>query len=294
MAETTLAVPNKPDSTIWITGAGGLIGNYLVQLAPQFASSSHAVGLTRETLDLLDTAAVRQAFRELQPAAIVHCAAMTKPPDCQANPKLAHRINIETTALLAELAANIPFFFISTDLVFDGRKGNYAETDPVNPLSVYAETKVAAERIVLANPRHTVIRTSLNGGVSPTGDRGFNEQIRMAWQRGEKLRFFTDEFRSPIHAEFTARACWELFSKQQTGIIHVAGGEKLSRARIGEQLARRCQHLNPKFDTGSLKDYAGVPRSPDTSLDSSKAQAQLSFQLPGLTDWLQENPTAPF
>ena len=219
---------------------------------------------------------------------------MTKPPECQSNPASARRVNVETTALLAELAANIPFVFISTDLVFDGRKGNYIETDPVNPLSVYAETKVAAEQIVLANPRHTVLRTSLNGGVSPTRDRGFNEQIRNAWQRGQKLSFFTDEFRSPIRAEFTARACWELFSRRLGGIFHVAGREKLSRAQMGEMLARRYQHLNPQFETSSLKDYVGAPRSPDTSLDSSKAQAQLSFQLPGLTDWLLENPTAPF
>ncbi len=275
---------------VWITGAGGLIGNYLVQLAPQFAPSSHAVGLTRETLDLLDSAAVRQTFREQQPAAIIHCAAMTRPPDCQRNPILARRINIETTTLLAELAANIPFVFFSTDLVFDGHKGNYTETDTVNPLSVYAETKVAAERVVLANPRHTVLRTSLNGGVSPTGDRGFNEQIRNAWQRGQKLSFFTDEFRSPIHAEFTARACWELFLKRQVGIFHVAGSEKLSRAQMGKHLAQRYQHLNPQFETSSLKDYVGAPRSPNTSLDSSKAQAQLSFQLPGMFDWLHENP----
>ncbi len=290
----TLAVQNKSDSTIWITGAGGLIGNYLVQLAPQFAPSLHVVGLTRSRLDLLDSTAVRQAFREQQPAAIIHCAAMTRPPECQSNPALARRINVETTALLAGLAAHIPFIFISTDLVFDGRKGNYIETDAVNPLSVYAETKVAAEQIVLANPRHTVIRTSLNGGVSPTGDRGFNEQIRNAWRRGQRLSFFSDELRSPIHAEFTARACWKLFSKRLTGIFHIAGREKLSRAQIGEHLANRYAHLNPKFDTSSLKDYVGAQRSPDTSLDSSKAQAQLSFQLPGLTDWLLKNPTTQF
>ena len=285
---------NEPTSIVWITGAGGLIGNYLLQLAPQFAQNHCAVGLTRATLDLLNSAAVRRAFHEQQPAAIIHCAAMTKPPDCQTNPSLARKSNIESTALLAELAADIPFIFFSTDLVFDGRKGNYAETDSANPLSIYAETKVAAEQLVSANPRHTVIRTSLNGGVSPTGDRGFNEQIRVAWQRGQKLSFFTDEFRSPIHAQVTARACWELFSKRQTGIFHVAGNEKLSRAQIGEMLARRYQHLYPRFDTSSLKDYVGAPRSPDTSLDSSKAQAQLSFPLPGLTDWLCNNPYASF
>jgi nucleoside-diphosphate-sugar epimerase len=62
-------------------------------------------------------------------------------------------LNVEVTKLLAELAAEIQFVFFSTDLVFDGRKGNYVEADAVNPLHVYGETKAAAEEIVLKNPR---------------------------------------------------------------------------------------------------------------------------------------------
>jgi dTDP-4-dehydrorhamnose reductase len=161
-------------------------------------------------------------------------------------------------------------------------------------LSVYAETKLAAEQIVLANPRHTVIRTSLNGGTSPTGDRGFNEQIRLAWQAGHTLNLFNDEYRSPIPAEATARATWELLLKNQTGVFHVAGAQRLSRAQIGEALAARWPQLNPKFKVGSLKDYQGAPRSPDTSLNCAKAQAQLAFPLPGLISWLNENPTEIF
>jgi dTDP-4-dehydrorhamnose reductase len=279
---------------VWITGAGGLIGNYLVQLAPRFAPRFKTVQLTRSKLDLLDSAAITRACKAQKPAAIIHCAAMSKSPDCQASPPLARKINVEVTARLAELAADIPFIFFSTDLVFNGRKGNYAETDAVEPLSVYAETKVAAEKIVLDNLRHTVIRTSLNGGTSPTGDRGFNEQIRLAWQAGQTLNLFSDEYRSPIPAAVTARATWELLEKRQTGIFHLAGAEKLSRAQIGEALAARWPQLNPKFKVGSLKDYQGASRSPDTSLNCAKAQAQLSFSLPGLTAWLREHPLEPF
>lgn len=281
-------------SFIWITGAGGLIGNYLVQLALRFAPQFEAVGLTRTQLDLLDFTAVRAAFRSQKPAAIIHCAAMSKSPECQANSALAQKINVESTALLAELAAEIPFVFFSTDLVFNGRKGNYVETDAAEPLSVYAETKLAAEQIVLTNPRHTVIRTSLNGGTSPTGDRGFNEQIRRAWQAGQTPSFFTDEYRSPISAVVTAQATWELLQKNLTGLFHVAGAERLSRAAIGEVLAARWPQLNPRFTVSSLQDYRGAPRSPDTSLNSAKAQAHLSFPLPGLTAWLRENPTEVF
>ena len=280
--------------TIWITGAGGLIGNYLVQTASQFASGWHAHGLTRKNLDLLDAIAVRRAFREQQPRAIIHCAAMSKSPECQAKPELARKTNIESTGLLAELAADIPFIFFSTDLVFDGRKGNYVETDSVGPLNVYAETKVAAEKIVLANPRHIVVRTSLNGGTSPTGDRGFNEQMRRAWQAGETLKFFSDEYRCPIPAAITARVVWELLNKQQAGLFHVAGSERLSRVQIGQLLAARWPQLNPKFAVSSLKEYSGAPRSPDTSLNCSKVQKVLSFPLPGLTDWLAKNPKEPF
>src|ERR1043166_661715 len=99
----------------WITGAGGLIGNCLVHTAPEFAPLWRVYGLTRTQLDLLDFSAFRRAFHETPPQLIIHCAAMTKSPDCQAQPDLARRINVEATARLAELAADIPFVFFSRD-----------------------------------------------------------------------------------------------------------------------------------------------------------------------------------
>lgn len=279
---------------VWITGAGGLIGNALVQTSARHAPRWQVRGLARPQLDLLDFDAVARMFRKEPPAAIIHCAALSKSPDCQTNPQLARKTNVEATALLAELAADIPFIFFSSDLVFDGRKGNYVETDPVGPLSIYAETKVEAEQVVLTNPRHTVIRTSLNGGTSPRGDSGFNEQLRRDWQAGRVPKFFTDEFRCPIPASATARATWELLDQAATGLLHVAGGERFSRLEIGQLLAARCPELKPKFLSASLKEYSGAPRAPDTSLNSAKAQALLSFPLPGLRQWLEAHPSATF
>jgi dTDP-4-dehydrorhamnose reductase len=278
----------------WITGAGGLIGNYLAQLAPRFAPAWRVRPLARAELDLLDSDAVRREFQHDRPRLVIHCAALTHTPTCQKDPELARRINVGVTALLSELAAEIPFLLFSTDLVFDGRKGNYDESAPVNPLSVYAETKVAAERIVFANPRHTVIRTSLNGGTSRTGDRGFNEQLQQAFRRGQKLTLFTDEFRCPIPAVETTRAVWELIAKNCSGLYHVAGSERLSRWQVGRLIAGRWPQLNPQIEPESLATYQGAPRSPDTSMNSARAQKILSFPLPGLTQWLAENPQEAF
>ncbi|MBI2928230.1 MAG: SDR family oxidoreductase [Verrucomicrobia bacterium] len=278
----------------WITGAGGLIGHALVHTAPQFAPGWQIIGLTRQQLDLADFVAVREAFHRDRPQLIIHCAALSRSPACQADPARARKLNVEVTAALAELAADIPLVFFSSDLVFDGCKGNYAETDPVSPLSVYGETKAAAEQVVLSNPRHTVIRTSLNGGTSPSGDRGFNEEMRRAWQQGKTLTLFTDEFRSPIPAVVTARAVWELVGRDQPGLYHLAGRERLSRWQIGQLLAARWPQLHPRLQPGSLRDYQGAPRSPDTSLDCARLQQFLSFPLPGLSDWLRTHPHEPF
>ena len=274
----------------WITGAGGLIGSHLVRTAAQFAPGWRVQGLTRDQLDLTDDNAVRRVFQQESPALVVHCAALTSSAVCQQQPALARRLNVDVTACLAELAAATPLILFSTDLVFDGRQGNYDESAEPIPRSVYAETKVAAEQIILRNPRHTVIRTSLNYGISPTGDRAFNEQMRRAWQAGQTLRLFTDEFRCPIPAEITAQAVWVLAGLNRPGLYHLAGRERLSRWQIGQLLAARWPHLNPRLQPESIGKYQGAPRSPDTSLDCAKIQKLLPFSLPGFSQWLTEHP----
>jgi dTDP-4-dehydrorhamnose reductase len=282
--------------TAWVTGAGGLIGNYIVRLAEKFAPSFKVVPLTRADLDLTDFAAVERMFSADRPTLIIHCAAMSKSPECQAHPAQAQKINVEATSQLAALAteAQGDFIFFSTDLVFDGRKGNYVETDAVNPLSVYGETKADAETLVARNPRRVIIRTSLNSGASPSGKSGYNEQLRAAWAEGKTIKLFHDEYRSPISATVTARAVWEMAVRPQGGLWHLAGAERLSRLQIGQLLAARHPELKPRIESCSLREYEGAPRPADTSLNCAKLQERLSFRLPGLSSWLQENPDDPF
>lgn len=278
----------------WITGAGGLIGHWLERVAPIIAPHLQVTPLTRPLLDLADFDALTRRFQQDRPSIVIHCAALSRSPDCQADPALARLLNVEVTRRLAGLAPDCRLVFFSSDLVFDGKQGNYVETDIPNPLSVYAETKLEAEGVVLQHPHHIVVRTSLNGGQSPTRDRGFNEQMRRAWQAGQSLRLFWDEFRSPIHAEFTARAVWELTLRGTPGLYHVAGAERLSRWDIGQLLAARWPALKPKIERTSLAEYTGAPRAPDTSLDCAKAQQVLSFPLPRFSQWLATQPAEAF
>lgn len=279
---------------IWITGAAGLIGNELARRARAGAFRAAVHELAREELELTDFQAVARRFASDRPDLIIHCAALSRSPDCQADPARARRENVEVTRTLAGLGAEIAFVFFSTDLVFDGRRGGYREEDALNPLSVYGETKAVAEGLVLANPAHLVVRTSLNGGRSLRGDRGFNEELRRAWAAGRATRLFVDEFRSPIAAAATAAAVWELACQRVSGIYHVAGAERLSRWEIGQLLAERWRALRPELLPGSLREYTGAPRPPDTSLDCGKAQRRLSFPLPRFSEWLRAQPPGAF
>jgi dTDP-4-dehydrorhamnose reductase len=269
--------------SVWITGAGGLIGSELVR------QGSRARGLRRDEVDLLEFEKVEALFKKERPGLIIHCAAISRSVDSQGEPGRAWRVNVDATRQLVELAADIPFIFFSTDLVFDGAKGNYVEDDPPNPLSTYAETKMAAEETVRRHPRHCIVRISLTGGISPKGDRGFNEEMKNAWRQGKTLNLFVDEYRCPSAAEVIGRAVWELAAQHAVGIFHLCGAERLSRYQIGELLARRHPELQPKIIASSRREYKGPPRPPDTSMNCNKVQKLLSFRLPRFSEWLNND-----
>jgi dTDP-4-dehydrorhamnose reductase len=245
-----------------------------------------AIRLDRAALELTDFAAVDRRFHAEYPDGVIHCAAMSRSPDCQREPERARLCNVEVTRHLAALFAGKPMIFLSTDLVFDGLAAPYREDARLNPLSVYGETKAEAEAIVGADPAHLVVRTSLNHGISPTGDRGFNEELERAWVAGRRLSLFTDEYRMPLGAEVTARALWELLDRRVTGIVHVAGSDRLSRWEIGKLVAGSDERRLALIEAGSLRDYRGAARAPDTSMDLSRAGQVLRFRLPGYAEWL--------
>ncbi len=273
--------------TCWVTGAGGLIGSALVR-SPWRPPDWEVIGLGRPDLELTDSTAVRRRFEKDQPEVVIHSAALSRGPSCEAEPDRAWRCNVEVVRCLAELCGDRRFLLMSTDLVFDGRQGRYREEDAVNPLTVYARTKVAAEERVRALKGGLVVRTSLNHGRSDTGNRAFNEEMLAAWRAGRRLKLFTDEFRNPIGVPVTVRALWELAQGSETGVLHVAGEERLSRWEIGERLAEVYGVGKDLMERSSLKDYVGAPRSPDTSLDSGRARGRLGFRLPGYSEWLRE------
>jgi dTDP-4-dehydrorhamnose reductase len=269
-----------------ITGAAGLIGQYLVKTAPRWAPDWDVQGLTRADLDLADRRNVNRAWQSLKPTVVIHCAALSRTKDCEQNPAQARRINVEATVHLAQLTQNIPFIFLSSGEVFDGKTGWYAETAEPNPINVYGQTKVVAEQTVLQNPGHTVVRIVLTAGTSETGDRSFVEDMCRTARAGKDVTLYADEFRCPLPAGVIARTIWELVDRRQPGLYHLGGSERLSRWEIGEALLPWYPELKGRLMTGSARNHVGSFRPADLSLCCERIQRLLSFRIPGFREWL--------
>jgi len=166
---------------------------------------------------------------------------------------------------------------ISTDLVFDGRQGHYREKDPPNPNSVYGKTKLMGEGAVLKKCANgVVLRLSLMGGASFTGQRSLNEDIPLTLKKQGKVRLFKDEYRSPIWADNVAEVIRELLDHDFTGLLHVPGGKDYSRYEIGEIIFRHYGLPLDQLEAARVAEFSGSPpRCPDVTLDNSLADQVL-------------------
>jgi len=269
-----------------VTGAAGLIGQYLVKTASRWAPEWDVRGLTRADLDLTDRPHVERIWQSIKPSAVVHCAAMSRTKDCEQDPEKARRINVKATAHLAKLSQDMPFIFLSSGEVFDGTTDWYSETDEPNPINIYGETKLDAEHVVLQNPRHTILRIVLTAGTSQNGDRSFVEEMCRVAKAGQSVTLYADEFRCPLPAGVIARAIWELIDRGRPGLYHLGGAERLSRWEIGEALQPWYPELEGRLVRGSAQNHPGAARPTDLSLRCDKIQSLLSFRIPGFRQWL--------
>jgi len=158
LADADLAGPMK----IAITGAGGFVGRELTRF---FSARHRVLALTRHSLDITDCHAVRSMITDVRPDLIINCAVLGV-DDCEANPSMAHAVNVAGPQCLAEAAAEIDaeILHFSANYVFDGKReagSFYTNRDMALPINKYGLTKLAGEHAVrMSAPKSYIIRAS--------------------------------------------------------------------------------------------------------------------------------------
>jgi dTDP-4-dehydrorhamnose reductase len=262
-----------------VTGGTGYLGGELLRRTP-------AVGTwhTREPtaggnwlrLDVRDEPALRRELQRLRPAAVIHTA--YRQDD--------RTVTLDGAAAVAAGAAAVGarLVHVSSDVIFDGTKpGPYTEEDPPSPITDYGRAKAEAERAVrAAHSDALVVRTSLlYGGTAP------GRQERLAREaadgRGD-MTFFEDELRSPVVVGELAAALLELAGRDETGVLHVAGADTVSRYQFACLLARAHGLSGERIRSGRL-EASGVVRPANSALDTGRARRLLRTRLRGVLEY---------
>ena len=165
-----------------VTGGSGLLGSNIARTAAQdfdvhatyHSRCSQMPKITFVQLDIRDKQQVGSVLKRIEPDLVIHAAALVNVDYCETHPEESWAINVEGTENVALVSKEVDakMIFISTDSVFDGEKGMYAEEDVPHPLNMYARTKLEGERRVLhCLPDSTIVRTafygwSLHNGIS--------------------------------------------------------------------------------------------------------------------------------
>ncbi|KRF07514.1 dTDP-4-dehydrorhamnose reductase [Nocardioides sp. Soil777] len=253
-------------------GRHGYLGSHVVGAAR--AAGHDVVPVGSADADLRDAAAVDAVLASVRPDAVVHTAYV------QAD----WQVTATGSAHLAVAAARngARMVLVSSDVVFSGADGVYAESAPPDPITAYGAAKAAAETVVRAVcPGAVVARTSLilGDGRSP------HEQLVHAMAGGADGALFADEMRCPVHVADLAAALVEVAGDDLTGVLHVGGADALSRLELGRLVARR-----DGLDAGVLRSgnraAMGVPGPIDVRLDSSLAADLLRTRLRGAREFL--------
>ena len=249
-----------PSLDTFLFGASSMLGWSIVR-SSGLALTPFCNGFTRTLppgvergIHLDDELAVSQLFAAERPRLVIHCAGVCDVDRCEESPDFAWSVNVDGTRILADYAPpETRIIYCSSDHVFGGDRGPYDEDAAPAPISVYGQTRVEAERILLARPNTLVVRSGPWIGPSATGRIGHLDWLRYRHARGLPMTIIHDEIRSAVWAEDAARRVGELAHSTITGVRHLAATRAVARPALASYLIDKLQ-LGAVFETRSRHD----------------------------------------
>ena len=273
---------------IVVTGAQGQLGTDLRQVL----CSHQVTPLDLTTFDLTDPGCAR-AIVEAEPEVVIHAGAYTDVDGAEGNPSLAMAVNALGTERVADAAATVGarLIYISTDYVFDGLGTRpYVETDPPNPINVYAESKRAGELKALAGCENTlVIRTAWLYGHQ--GKNFVKTILQLAAER-PGLKVVADQRGCPTFAEDLAGLIGKLVAHPVRGLLHVTNEGDCTWHDFASEIVRLAGRRIP-VEPITTAETSRPAKRPAYSVLSPSRLHQLGFRMPAWQDGLERFVKAP-
>ncbi len=232
-------------------------------------------------MDLADDAAIARAVADVRPEWVVHAAAMTNVDACERDPAAAMRVNGHAAGVVAAASrrASARTLCISTDYVFSGDAGPYAEGDATGPVQEYGRSKLAGEQAVLvADPDAVVARTAIVFGPHKTN---FVLWLLGELDAGRTVRIVEDQWVTPTHTLDLVDQVMALIEGNARGTYHTAGTAGLTRLAMAQAVCRVFQldaDLVTPIKAADLTWLAKRPRDSRLRTDAiAKLKTPVSF-----------------
>ncbi|MFT5761704.1 MAG: dTDP-4-dehydrorhamnose reductase [Polaribacter sp.] len=279
---------------IIITGSNGLLGQNLIKLFLKDTENYEIFGFSRgenrsgsadfeyHDIDITNKELLMEKALQIKPDIIINTAAMTNVDTCENDRKGCYDLNVNVVQYLTDICSeiNAHLIHISTDFIFDGKKGNYTEEDIPNPLSYYGETKLLSEQILQQSTiNYTILRTILVYGlVNDMSRSNIVLWVKESLENKKEITIVDDQFRMPTYVEDLALACKISIDKKATGIFNISSNQLLSIFEIAQEIATTFnldKSLIKPISTGTLNQTA--PRPEITGFDLTKTNKELEF-----------------
>ncbi len=284
-------IPGVPinGAPILIIGKNGTLGRAFAKLCAQRFLSYQL--LSRQDCNICDEVSVEAAIEFYKPWAIINAAGFVRVDDAEREAEQCYSDNTNGPKTLATAAEKygIKLICFSSDLVFDGGQSSaYVETDAVNPLNIYGQTKAEAERIVLQNdPTALMVRTGAFFG--PWDEYNFVHYVRKSLSQYEQVHVATDVVISPTYVPHLVNAVLDLLMDDESGIWHLANNGEISWADLAYEVAGRFG-LNRQYISSVTSEELNYPaKRPLYSVLSSNRGILLPSLEEGLKNYKQES-----
>jgi dTDP-4-dehydrorhamnose reductase len=272
---------------ILITGGSGVLGQYLNCYLSTFSEiltiyhskQGNCLKFNTAKADITDTARMHDLFAMFRPDIVIHAAAISSPGSTTGiSPAMIYQTNVNATAEIARLCnhSDARLIYISTDLVYAGYRGSLLKEDAkLIPASLYAETKLVAERKVeeIAE-KYLILRIALLYGFGMNKAENFFNIMYNNLSSGKPVKLFTDQYRSPLSLHEVSRMIELLLEKDiENNVINFGGNERLSRFELGEILCKAAGFDNNLLEKISMDEVPELPKVADVSLDISRLKS---------------------
>jgi dTDP-4-dehydrorhamnose reductase len=279
---------NDTKPRMLIIGSRGFLGAHITRAAASdfevMEGNRPAPGQSAEvTIDIKDERSVKQAFAASHPVVVLLLSAYSDIDYCQKHPDEARAVNLRGAEYVAAECArsNAHLLFTSTGAVFDGKKHGYTETDPVSPVSVYGETKAAAETsISKLLPNAILARISLVVGFAGrSGTNSLLDNLKRRWVSGQSVAMPVFEYRNPIDAGTCSQFMLDLVKRKERGVFNIGCTDSLSRYDLGLKFASRMGYSDCVESQLDLPP-GRAPRGPDHFLLTEKLRGVSNIPIP--------------